>query len=356
VGLQRNDIPAAIAVVGNLLLIVGLTVAVIETRSLVVAGLAYLASVTAMCGVQYATFRYAAPWCKPDFLRISTGAWRELATYCVSLAGWSFGMLIVSGLDTSIVGFFDFANVAAYGVATTAVLMLIGLVPALLGPVTQIFARLHARNEVVRLAQLLDLSSFSFTTFLIVGGCWLAVVGRFAFPLWIGHRLGTSALPFFYVLVVANVLRNTCAPYACYLVAAAEQGRTYVAPITETVSNFVSSILLALWFGAIGVALGTLIGAILSVGATAIYTIPKTGPTGLRPTDFLRAAVFKPMLICAPLIAATVYVASGKAGIAISAIALVIATIWPAYRLVHVWRSADRAPPVASPLNAATES
>jgi O-antigen/teichoic acid export membrane protein len=67
------------------------------------------------------------------------------------------------------------------------------------------------------------------------------------------------------MLVLANIVRNLCAPYATMVVATCKQRVATAAALSEGIVNLVSSIWLARHIGALGVALGTLLGAITGV-------------------------------------------------------------------------------------------
>jgi O-antigen/teichoic acid export membrane protein len=206
---------------------------------------------------------------------------------------------------------------------------------------------------MARLAELLGLTSFAFSTFLIALGAWLIVVGRAAFPLWVGPRLGEAALPLFTLLIAANVVRNTPAPYAHYLVATAQQRKILLAPLLEGGSNLVASVLLAWRYGAMGVAIGTLIGAVVGVAANPLYTVPRTAPAGFGAGAFLRDTILTPALTCAPLLGASVYALAFSRSVALSGALMALGTIWPAWRILRAWRATDTSEPMAEAMGSA---
>jgi O-antigen/teichoic acid export membrane protein len=74
------------------------------------------------------------------------------------------------------------------------------------------------------------------------------------------------SLTYLRILVLANIIRNLCAPYATMISATGKQGAATITAIVEAVVNLGSSVYFASRFGAIGVAFGTLLGSFMSVG------------------------------------------------------------------------------------------
>lgn len=84
--------------------------------------------------------------------------------------------------------------------------------------------------------------------------------------LWVGTSYAFHTIEFLRILVLANIIRTLCAPYASMLVATESQRIAIGGAMAEAIVNVASSIYLARHMGAIGVAYGTLLGAFVSVG------------------------------------------------------------------------------------------
>ena len=67
--------------------------------------------------------------------------------YCFSLTVWGFGLLLVTGLDLTIVGAYRFGEIGYYSVAATLVTFFNGLFGALFGAMGSPAAVLHARGD-----------------------------------------------------------------------------------------------------------------------------------------------------------------------------------------------------------------
>ena len=91
-----------------------------------------------------------------------------------------------------------------------------------------------------------------------------------------GAHYGPHTAPILQVLVAANIIRLVGLPYATLVVGTNQQHLVMRAPITEGVVNLLVSIWAGRAFGAIGVAIGTLVGAFFSIGFHVLYSMPRT--------------------------------------------------------------------------------
>lgn len=312
IGLQRNEVPAIINVVGKILLGVVLVWLAAHTHSLLSVAQGFFAVNLFIYLQQIAAFRYVCRDWRLPLARGLAAMRRELALYCLSLTVWSVGMMMVGGLDTTIVGIFDYRSVAAYGLALIVTNYFIGCCEALLTPLIQVFARYHAREDTAAVVRLLDTTSFLCTLGLLLGGIWMVGLAKFGFTLWVGQSLARQALPLFVVLTLAYATRNTLSPYALYLVATGQQQRVLLTPLMEGVLNVVFSILGAWLFGAIGVAIGTLIGSIVGVSGHFIYNMRRTLPLSFNRITFFRNNIGLPLCLALPCLVAVMYGTVGQ--------------------------------------------
>jgi O-antigen/teichoic acid export membrane protein len=103
------------------------------------------------------------------------------------------------------------------------------------------------------------------TITLLLTGLPLIVLAFPILRIWVGPDYASHTIPYLRILVVANVVRNLCAPYATMVTATATQKSVIAAAVSEAVVNLACSLYLGWRFGAIGVAIGTLVGAFVSV-------------------------------------------------------------------------------------------
>jgi O-antigen/teichoic acid export membrane protein len=347
IGLQRNEVPALTNLVGKSLLGAVLAVVAARTHSLPAVAHAFFAASLLTYLMQYAAFRWVCRnW--PVIARFNKRAHqrtharadlatarRELVRYCLSLSVWSVSMMLITGIDTSIVGAFDYRAVAAYGLASSLAVFFSGSFNTLLTPLIQIFTGHHARGEISATLRLLDVASFLCTLSLLVAGIWMVALAHLGFTLWVGDALAAQAFPFFVLLVIANAIRNSGTPYALYLLGSGQQQRVILTPLMEGFSNAICSIFGAWAFGAIGVAIGAGIGGIVGIAANFLYNMARTLPASFNRWRFFRDTIALPFLLALPGLAVLIYVGP-RAALEMTIIGLLAATmviLWPAWRM-----------------------
>lgn len=302
VGLQRYEIPAITTSAAKLFSAMGLIWAAIEGRSLV-----FMAVIMAAANVLSYILQYGLLWRVAPEVRfrrelITRPLVRELSGYCLSLSIWSFSALLVTGLDLILVGRFQFSAVAPYAVSATLITFLAGVQNAVVGVIMPHSAVLHAQGDSRALGRLLMRSTAMGFLLLLLTGLPLVV---FAFPIirvWIGAEFQQIGGVILSILVVANVVRLIGAPYASILIGTGQQKLVIVSPLLEGGTNLIFSIFLGLRYGAIGVAEGTLIGAVVGMLAHILYNMPRTRQEILVSIRaFVFSAIGIPALTAVPL-------------------------------------------------------
>lgn len=302
IGLQRNDIAAAVAMVGKLILAILLIVTAAASRDLKIVSEVYFFGSILIYAAQYLAFvKLCSDWSLRIFRRVTPEV-RELAFFCASLTVWFLAMFLINGIDTSIVGFFKFPMVAAYGAAISIVGFFSGAIQALMAPLVQIFARLDALAETGKLVDLVYKSSFGCTLFLLTSAALLISLANPIFIFWVGPEIARDAVPLFNILIIANALRCSAVPYANYLVATGQQRRVMLGPAAEGLTNLSVSLAGAYFIGALGVALGTLAGALVGVSVNYLYNFDRTMPPIASIRRMAEANFLQPLFLTAPLI------------------------------------------------------
>lgn len=275
-GLQRYELPAITTGVGKLLSAIGLIWAALSDRSLVFMACILATTNLLSYGLQFGMLRCSAPEIRFRRRLINKSTIRELSGYCFSLAVWSFSMLLVSGLDVILVARFQFSAVVPYSISSTLIAFLGGIQYAIFGVIIPHAAGLHAHKDSRALGDLVVRSTKIGVLMLLVTGLPLIVLAAPLIRVWIGPEFVQTGTSILIVLVVANMLRLTGAPYASIVFGSGQQRRAIAGPLMEGFTNLGFSIWLGLKYGAIGVAWGTLIGAAVGVLATVCYNLTKT--------------------------------------------------------------------------------
>ena len=109
------------------------------------------------------------------------------------------------------------------------------------------------------------------------------------------------SLKYLRILILANIVRCVCQPYAIMLAATGKQGAATITAISEAVVNLGSSIYLASRFGAIGVAYGTLLGSFVSISLHFAVSMHFTRQTlAVARSKLLRIGLLRPAIIALP--------------------------------------------------------
>lgn len=306
VGLQRYEVPAA--VIGGSRVVSAFLLILVAREG---GGLTHMAAALAAVnlgayGAQYLLYRWLAPRACFSRQLISRQSGHELFEYCFSLSIWSLGMLFVSGLDITLVGYFDFGKVAYYSVAATLILFLGGLQNAVFSTLIPSTAVVQARGDAKQLGQIVVTATRYGMFLLLLTGLPLVFGSKLILGVWVGRQYAVGGALILEVLTVANVIRLCGLPYSAALIGTGQQRLATVTPILEGVSNFLVSIVAGYLFGAIGIALGTLVGAIVGILGHIFYNMPRTREIRLQVLDFLKEGILRPTICVLPLIVVAV--------------------------------------------------
>jgi O-antigen/teichoic acid export membrane protein len=301
IGLQRYEVPAAI--IGGTRLLGAILVVLVARRGgdLVAMAVAIAAVNLVSYGLQYWTYRKLARGVRISAKLASRKMVRELFDYCLSLSIWSFAMLLVSGLDVMLVGYFQFEAVAYYAVAASLIAFLAGLQNTLFNVMIPSAAVLHARGDSHELGRVVITATRYGTFLLLLMGIPLILGARNIMTLWVGPTYAIHGARILQVLVAANIIRLSAVPYVMTLIGAGEQRLVTLTPLLEGVSNFAASIVAGYMFGAIGVAIGTLFGSIVGVSGNLLYNMRRTAGIAIRISDYVRDGLLRPAVCACPL-------------------------------------------------------
>jgi O-antigen/teichoic acid export membrane protein len=226
---------------------------------------------------------------------------RRLFEYCGVLSIWTMGGLLISGLDTAIVGHFDYANTGYYAVAGSATNFMLLLSGNMLSPLLPAISSLQTQRTPEQIGDLLVRATRIGVTTLMVFGLPLLLGGYPLLTLWLGSAYAAKSVLFLEILVVGNIFRQFSFPYALFIVATGKQRYATVAPVAESIVNVILSVLLARRYGAIGVAVGTLLASFVGLAAHALISMQYTQSTiAVRRLHLLLQGILRPACCLLP--------------------------------------------------------
>jgi O-antigen/teichoic acid export membrane protein len=301
VGIQRYDIIAAV-VAGSRVLSAVLMIVVARHGGSISAMAFSVAGVNlASYVLQWRLYRRYAGEIRLSPRLVSREGGRELTGYCLSLTVWSFAMLLVSGLDLTLVGAFDFGKMAFYAVAASLVAFVAGLQNAVFSAMIPSTAVLHARGASWELGRMvIDGTRYGMFLLLLTGVPLILAAGPIL-RLWVGPFYAERAALILRLLVIANVLRLSATPYIVTLVGTGQQRLVLVTPILEGLTNLTVSLIAGHYWGAVGVAFGTLCGAVVGAAGVVVYNIPRTAEVQFSRHEYVVESLLRPILCVLPL-------------------------------------------------------
>lgn len=302
-GLHRNFIFVGVQTTVRALSVLAVGLGASLGGSLVTLAALMSASTILLWPAMRAMARHLLPWARhltqvPLDRRLRT----DLLKYCGTLSVWSVSMLLVNSVGILIVGRIDLPMAGPYALAMTAASVFVGLLNAALSPLMTSAASLHATEEGRKhLPNLLSRSTLGAAIALNAMIAATLVLYPFVLRVWVGENFVQSAGPLVVALCAGHCLRNIGAPYALMLLASGLQRRAMVSALLEGLSNLLASYFLGIHWGALGVACGTLVGAVIGLIGTLILNTHQTPELTPRPIQFAVKAVLLPLIAFLPL-------------------------------------------------------
>ena len=275
IGMQRNELVAAIQGGGRLLLAAALIVIVVAGGSLIAMSTAF-ATTSILTFSAYAVTSHRLGIVEISPRRAHLSAFREIWSYSGTLVVWTIAMFFINGFDVAIVGRLDFAATGTYGACFAPILLIAGVQQALFSPLLQVSAARAARGGNADLPRLLLRATRLSTLLLISLSVPLLLFGHVLLSAWLGPLFSASVMPVFFLLLAGNLLRLLATPYALLLLATLNHRKVLLGPVVEAGINVGVAILAGLRFGAVGVAGGVLAGALVSQLIIVGVTMPRT--------------------------------------------------------------------------------
>lgn len=213
-------------------------------------------------------------------------------------------MLCVVGLDLTIVGHYDFSQTGYYSIAILPTNFALMIMSAILSPLLPASSAMSTLQTPSAMGGLLARATRYSAILLLLTGLPLIVFGLPILSLWVGPSFAVNTVGYLRILVVANIIRNFCAPYATMVVATNRQGAALATAISEASVNLGASLYLASRYGAMGVAVGTLLGSLVSVSLHFLITMHFTQQSlAIARGRLFLGGIVQPLMIVLPSVA-----------------------------------------------------
>lgn len=278
-GLQRFAIPMTISIV-NRTSYAAIVLAVVALHGNLTAMGTAVAAINVVTGLlQLFAWRTRASNIRVSLRLMDVRILKTVLRYCSLQSILTAAMLCITGLDITIVGHYDYVETAYYSIATLPTSFLLLIISSLVNPLMPAASAMSTQRSASEMGDFLAKITRYSTVILLLTGLPLIVCGFAILRVWVGPVYALHTLRYLRVLVFANVIRNLCAPYATMICATGRQGAVAISAVSEAVVNLSSSIYLASRFGAIGVALGTVLGSFVGVSLHFVISMHLTHET-----------------------------------------------------------------------------
>jgi O-antigen/teichoic acid export membrane protein len=306
-GVQRYDMPAWI--IGSSKLLAGFLTALVACYThniLLMSSSVALGSFMSAIGLTIALKKNTHN-ISLSIKTISKHSLLEISEYSLSFLSWNIGIILASGLDATIVSFFDYKSLVYYSLAASLVSIISGIQSTVIVALMPEATKMGVRGEKKELGDLL-ISATRYTAIaLIVVSIPILILEKLLLSIWIGNEYAIHVEQFLQVLILANFIRQICLPYCMVVSSINEQRKIILVPLLEGLTSMLFGYIFIHYVGAIGVAFGTLIGAIASLLAHYSYTVTRIdGIEVIDKRNFIQAVV-KPLIAAFPCLIIITY-------------------------------------------------
>ncbi len=225
----------------------------------------------------------------------------RLVKYSGVLSIWVIAGLLISGLDVLIVARYDYRNTGYYGIASTATNFMMLVIGGIFSPLVPAVSSLQAQQTRHQTGKLTIEATRYCTLLLCLFGLPLVFGAYPVLKLWIGRSYATQSIYFLQVLILGNVIRQLAYPYSLAVIATGKQHLATIAAIAEALVNICVSLYLVQRIGAVGVAIGTVIGALVSMGLHLTLSMRYTqSAIAISRRNFVIQGILRPLLCTTP--------------------------------------------------------
>jgi len=236
-------------------------------------------------------------------LSIDRAAANGFLRYCAGLTVWAFGMLLISGLDVTIVGHYQFEAIGYYAIAANLTNIFASANSTILNALLAPFAAMQAKGELDKMRNIVVRGTRLNTLINVVLTAFVLAYGNSLLKVWVGPAYAQQAYPILCVLMITQTVRLTFSAYTIALMATGRQNRGIVPAIVEALVNLAASLWAITRFGPIGVAYGSLMGVLFALPALFLITIKSTKDMSVTRSELVIRGILPGVLPAIPALA-----------------------------------------------------
>lgn len=199
---------------------------------------------------------------------------RDFVKFCLGLSVWNLGMLLVTGMNSTIVGYYSFADVAYFTIANGLVMALIGFASTGLNPLIQVFTGMHANNRSENIATIVIHLNNILSLLILFAFIAYHFVENVMFTSWLNPEYSEPVSHFVSLLIISACFRVLNVPYALSLIATGNQSKALFGALIEGGSNFFLAVILCSIMGVSYLPLAMIISSIIGTIYNIFVNIP----------------------------------------------------------------------------------
>lgn len=261
IGIRKNHIPMWLNLISKIIL--GVAIVAIAKHGVIFMSFIFLIVnlVTVLCLIIYWKKTFSIKNKLSDVLLGDRG---PFVRFCLSLAVWNLGMLLVSGMNTSIVGYFSFRDVAYFTIANGLVMALVGFLSSGLNPLIQVFTGFHVNKNKSKLAVTIVFVTRLVTVLMLLSFIMYHFLRDDLLSLWLSKEYRNPVGDFINLLIIGACIRLMNIPYALALIATNNQSKALYGALFEGVVNITLAILFCWKYGVYSIAYAMIISSIIA--------------------------------------------------------------------------------------------
>jgi O-antigen/teichoic acid export membrane protein len=310
IGIQRYDIPAWIIGIGKLIGAFFLVIVAHATHNIVLMSIVMSIANLSTGLWQLLAYKKLLHGYNISLKHISRKTSLEILKSCIALSISSFTMLLISGLDTTIIGVFDYKSIIYYSLSVTVTSFLFGSINSMLSTIIPVAAVAGTKNDPEELGKLLVSASRWTFIMLIITVFPSLIISRWLLTVWVGEIYANDTYQLLNLLIIGISIRVMGAPFFMIAVGCGERRILILSPLIESISNLFISIILTSKIGVNGVAFGTLFGALIGLGTHFFYGLKNSSKIHIPNKKIMFTSIFRPSIAIAPTLGVMLLIVS----------------------------------------------
>lgn len=196
--------------------------------------------------------------------------------FCLGLSVWNLGMLLVTGINSTIVGYFSFQHVAYFTIANGLVMALIGFASTGLNPLIQVFTGMHAKRQTEQISKIIINANNALSVLMLTAFVIYHLFSSSLFSIWLNEDYASPVAQFVDLLIISACFRVLNVPYALALIATGNQSKALLGALVEGVVNLILAFLFSYAFGVIYLPFAMIISSVIATLYNAFINMPST--------------------------------------------------------------------------------